>query len=153
MKTAIMQPTYLPWLGYFELMSNCDIFILLDDVQFIEGSWHQRNKIKTPSGELFLTVPVLSKGKRQQKINEALINNNINWKRKHLASIYFNYKKAAFFNNYIDELNDIYSKDYQTLLDLNLTLLEFFRKNIGINTPIRLASELKVEGEIGRAHV
>ena len=58
---AIMQPTYLPWMGYFDLMDQSDVFVFLDSVQFDKRSWQQRNRIKTPTGELMLTVPVSSK--------------------------------------------------------------------------------------------
>ena len=57
-----MQPTYLPWLGYFELLENCDIFVYLDDVQYVKKTFHSRNKIKAKAGELLLTVPVLPLG-------------------------------------------------------------------------------------------
>mgnify|MGYP001969097226 CR=1 FL=1 len=103
-----MQPTYLPWLGYFELIENCNIFIYLDDVQYVKKSFHNRNKIKTKDGQLFLNVPILTKGRLNQKINETRINNGINWKRKHFKSIEINYCKAAYYNNYINELRKIY---------------------------------------------
>ena len=80
---AIMQPTYLPWCGYFGLMNLVDIFVIYDDVQFDKRSWQQRNKIKTPAGSQWLTVPVASKGQQFQKINDVkiqdtnyIINNN-----------------------------------------------------------------------------
>ena len=81
-----MQPTYLPWLGFFELMDNCDTFVYFDDAQFVKKTIHQRNKIKTKQGQLLLTVPVLSKGKLKQKINETQINNDIHWRKN---DIYF----------------------------------------------------------------
>ena len=69
MKVAIMQPTYLPWSGYFGLLTSVDIFIFLDSVQFERRSWQQRNQIKIANGSQWLTVPVISKGNRDQKIN------------------------------------------------------------------------------------
>jgi hypothetical protein len=146
MKCAIMQPTYMPWLGYFELMSNCDVFIFLDDVQFVSKSWHNRNRIKALDGELLLVVPVLSKGYRFKNINEIMVNNSVNWRRKHLSTIQHAYKKAPFFNSYIDGLNSIYLKEYEKLLDLNLAIIEFFKKSIGIETPTILSSTINAEG-------
>ena len=73
MKVAIMQPAYLPWLGYFSLMDQVDKFVILDTVQFARRSWQQRNRIKTADGINMLTVPVIKKGKYDQKINEVLI--------------------------------------------------------------------------------
>jgi aspartate/methionine/tyrosine aminotransferase len=69
-RVAIMQPTYLPWAGYFGLMQSVDLFIILDSVQFAKRSWQQRNQIKTMNGPLWLTVPVSSKGKRDQFYGE-----------------------------------------------------------------------------------
>lgn len=144
---AIMQPTYLPWLGYFELISNSDIFVFFDDVQFVKRSWHHRNKIKLHEGELMLSVPVLSKGKSGQKINEVLIDNEGNWRKKHMQSIVLNYQKTRYFHDYIEELNNIYSNNYTHLLDLNVTLIKFLMDKIGIKTKTMMSSELQVEGE------
>ena len=71
-----MQPTYLPWSGYFSLLLQCKKFIVLDNVQFNKRSWQQRNKIKSKDSEIFLTVPVITKNKRFQKINEVLIDDS-----------------------------------------------------------------------------
>ena len=146
MRIAIMQPTYLPWLGYFELMHNCDLFVFLDDVQFVKKSWHHRNRVKTSTGETMLTVPVFSKGKRRQQIRETLINNELPWERKHFITIKNNYKKACFFDNYIDELQKIYSRDYNKLLDISIALIELIRREIGISTDTIMSSALNTEG-------
>lgn len=146
MKIVIMQPTYLPWLGYFELMSNCDLFVLMDDVQFIKKSWHSRNRIKTSSGELLLSVPVFSKGKRCQQIRDAEINNDLPWRKKHFSAIENSYKKARFFNDYFKELEEIYSGNHSKLLDLNIKLIEFIKEKIGISTVLILASTLNASG-------
>ena len=73
MRVAIMQPTFLPWSGYFGLMQSVDMFVFLDSVQFDRRSWQQRNRIKTSSGPKWLTVPVRSKGKRSQLISDVKI--------------------------------------------------------------------------------
>ena len=84
MKTiAIMQPTYLPWLGYFDLINRSDVFVFLDSVQFDKRSWQQRNRIKTPNGELMLTVPVLTKGRSDQKICDVMIDPSQKFNKKH----------------------------------------------------------------------
>ena len=75
-RVAIMQPTYLPWSGYFGLMQSVDVFVLLDSVQFARRSWQQRNQIKTANGAQWLTVPVQSKGKRDQLICEVELDKN-----------------------------------------------------------------------------
>ena len=112
------QPTYLPWLGLFNKISNSNCFILFDNVQYLPKEWMNRNKIKTPNGEIFLNVPVLKKSFLKKKIYEIKINNNLDWKRKHLKSIKLNYAKAEFYTDYIDYFEEIYSQDWVYLLDL-----------------------------------
>ena len=76
---AISQPTYFPWIGYFGLIMNSDIFIFLDDVQFDKRSWQQRNKVKSNLGEQFISVPVKTKKKSRQLIKDVEINNQNFW--------------------------------------------------------------------------
>ena len=147
MRIAIMQPTYLPWLGYFELIENCDIFVYLDDVQYVKKTFHSRNKIKAKAGELLLTVPVLSKNNFFQLLSHTRINNEINWKRKHFKSIEINYCKAAYYNNYINELRKIYMNNYNSLVELNVKLIEWMMKKIGIKTETMFSSQINAGGK------
>lgn len=143
---AIMQPTYLPWLGYFELMDNCDLFVFLDDAQFVKKSWHHRNRIKTPMGEILLTVPVLSKGKRGQQIMDVITNNELPWRKKHFRSILNYYNNARFAHKYIPKLEMIYMKENRYLLGLNVALIEFLKDSFGISTKTIMSSTLKASG-------
>ena len=93
MRVAIMQPTYLPWIGYFGLINSVDLFVFLNSVQFDKRSWQQRNKIKSPKGSLYLTVPVLSKGFSKQIIKDVKIEQNQEFYKKHINSIKHNYNK------------------------------------------------------------
>jgi len=77
-KIAIAQPTYLPWLGYFDLLDKVDRFVLLDSVQFEKQSWQQRNRIKTPTGLQWLTVPVVFRGRLSQRIVDKLRDIDVN---------------------------------------------------------------------------
>ncbi len=88
------QPVYLPWLGLFHKIALADKFVFFNQVQYLPKDWMNRNKIKTPTGEIWLTVPVLRKGYRETVTSEIEINNDTDWKRKHLKSILINYKKA-----------------------------------------------------------
>ena len=81
------QPVYLPWLGLFHKIALADTFVFFDQVQYLPKDWMNRNKIKTTSGEIFLTVPVFTKGHRDKKTSEIEINNNENWQNKHLKTI------------------------------------------------------------------
>mgnify|MGYP003315469201 CR=1 FL=1 len=95
-RIAIMQPTYLPWIGYFGLMEYVDMFVFLDSVQFEKRSWQQRNKIKTNEGERYLTIPVQSKGKRDQLINEVKVLKCSNFEKQHKRLIKQYYSKSLF---------------------------------------------------------
>jgi hypothetical protein len=142
MKCAIMQPTYLPWLGYFELMDQADIFVFLDDVQFAKKSWQQRNRIRSVTGELLIVVPVKASGARFQIINEVLVDNAQNWRRKHLKSIQHSYFKAPFYSRYIGDLEEIFAESHTTLVELNLALIEFLKQALRIRTPTLLSSTI-----------
>lgn len=148
MKIAISQPTYLPWLGYFDLIDEVDSFVVLDNVQFEKQSWQQRNRIKTPTGLQWLTVPVQFRGRLGQKILEVEIREAEFW-RKHLRAIELNYARAAYFNHYFAELTDIL-KNYgagSRLVDVNLSLLNWLLKTLDIRTPVLRASSLGEEGK------
>ena len=142
-----MQPTYLPWMGYFDLMDQSDVFVLLDSVQFDQRSWQQRNRIKTSSGGLLLTVPVFSKGKRDQRICEVQIDQTSNFVEKHIKTIEHYYAKAPFFSKYISELAAVLRKRHQYLAELNIELIEWFREAIGIKTELVRSSSLGIRGK------
>ena len=143
---AIMQPTYLPWLGYFDLIDQADVFIFLESVQFDKRSWQQRNRIKTQNGELMLTVPVLSKGKFEQKINDVMVDESQNFEMKHFNSICSNYNKSKFFHLYRNELESIYNYRKKTLVDLNIILIKWLCEKLGITSEFLLSSQLGVYG-------
>jgi hypothetical protein len=100
MVLGILQPGYLPWLGFFEQMYRSDIFVVYDDVQYDKNGWRNRNRIKTTQGVQWLTVPVHVKHRESPLVNDIIIDNKVNWKRKHLTSIKQNYSKAPFFRSY-----------------------------------------------------
>lgn len=147
MKIVIMQPGYLPWLGFFELMCNCDLFVLLDDVQYTKKDWRSRNRIRTQKGWMWLTVPVLTKGKFNQCILDVRIDNSINWQRKHLNSIVSNYSPAPFFKKYIQHLAQIYTNRWEYLIDIDLELIRFLSWELGIRTPLLRSSKLNIKTE------
>ncbi|MEZ4888842.1 MAG: WbqC family protein [Chitinophagales bacterium] len=147
MRIAIMQPTYLPWMGYFDLIDRTDQFVFLDDVQFDHRSWQQRNRIKTSSGELMLTVPVLQKKKFEQEIRDVQTNSTAKWLKKHLISIERNYQKAPFFGVLFPLLKATYEKHSLSLLPLNTELIRCFSDFLGIKTNFLLSSTLNTEGQ------
>ncbi|MFN3476006.1 MAG: WbqC family protein [Candidatus Methylomirabilales bacterium] len=141
MKVAIHQPQYLPWLGYFDKMDQVDCFVVLDDVQFKKNEWQNRNRIKTASGWQYLTVPVLHRF--PQRIFEVRINNAVPWPRKHLQALISNYASAPFFDVHRPFFEEVYTRSWKLLLDLNLTILNYLAEALGIRAKLVLASSLR----------
>ena len=136
MKVAIMQPTYIPWIGYFALMESVDVFIILDSVQFSKRSWQQRNQIKTESGAKWLTVPVISKGKKDQLISDVKIDYSNKFPESHINMIKQNYIKSKFFSNYSEELFNILRKKHKNLSSLSIDFILLIRDLLNIKTTI-----------------
>lgn len=147
MIVSIMQPGYLPWLGFFELIYNCDLFVLLDDVQYTKKDWRNRNRIRTKGRWIWLSVPVLTKNKQSQLINEVRINYSTNWRRKHLKAIEINYNKTKYFNDYFPYFEKLYTRDWEYLLDLDIEIINWAVKALNIKTPIIKSSGLNTEGK------
>jgi len=147
MKVAIMQPTYLPWLGYFNMMAQADVFVLLDNVQFAKKSWQQRNRIKTAQGELMLTVPVLSAQRFHQKISETLINTDSQFAKKHLKTIELAYAQAPYLDTHMPQMRDLIGSGEQHLAEFTERLIRWFAATVDIDTSIIRSSELAATGE------
>jgi hypothetical protein len=140
MIVSIHQPQYLPWLGYFDKIAGCDIFIFLDNVQFKKNEWQNRNKIKTDQKWQWLSVPVIHKF--GQRINEVEINNTVRWGKKHLQALATNYSKTPFFKEHLDFFEKTYKREWKRLLDINLHLIHYLVKALGLsNKKFRMASE------------
>ncbi len=145
---GILQPSYLPWIGYFDYIDRCDTFVFYDDVQYTKHDWRNRNKIKTKEGWQWITVPVKIKGKSKQLINEAEISGTIDWKLKHKNILSQNYKEAPYFKDYRGWLEPLYRDKWSRLIDLNTyAILEIARSFLDINTRVRFSSELGIRGE------
>lgn len=147
MKIAILQPNYIPWKGVFDLINKVDVFVFFDDVQYTKKDWRNRNLIKTSNGATWLTVPVLTKGVRDQLINEARIDSNVNWQSKHYKAIVAAYKKAPFFSEYEHILDEIYLKNkWELIADLDVFSTKLLAKELGIEADWVLSSTLNVSG-------
>lgn len=139
---GILQPGYLPWLGFFDQIFHTDKFVILDDVQYTTRDWRSRNRIKTPNGVIWLTVP--THGTQHDIINQVKIDYGNNWQKKHLKSIEFSYKKAPSFNWLMPDLKKIINRKFTFLLDLDIELIYCIMKKIGIQTEILFSSSLKI---------
>jgi len=143
-----VQPAYMAWVPFYQRMIESDVFVYLDDVEFSKNSFHNRNKIKTAQGPVYLTVPIQYKGNSNSSIKEMPIDNKKPWRKKHWQTILQNYSKAPFFPDLGPLLKEqIYDCEWIYLGDLNVTLLELFREFLKINTPCYQSSKLTVIGE------
>ena len=147
MTLVILQPSYMPWLGYFDQLYKSDVFVFYDDVQFDKHGWRNRNKIKTPQGRQWLTVPVLTKNMNKPLVKDIKIDNNQNWSKKHLNALSINYSKAPYFERYYSELEKILSKEWNYLLDLNVELIRFFTKCLGFERRLEFSSGLGIKDD------
>jgi len=146
MRVTILQPSYLPWLGFFEQMHRSDQFVLYDDVQFTRRDWRNRNRIRVQEGSVWLTVPVIQKNKYEQSLLETKIDNSTSWKRKHLESIRCHYSKTPFFDLYFPWCEKTFNREWDFLLDLSLETIQYLKGELKINTPLLRSSELGGSG-------
>ncbi|WP_295433024.1 WbqC family protein [uncultured Thiodictyon sp.] len=150
-KVAILQSNYIPWKGYFDLIAAVDEFILYDDMQYTRRDWRNRNKIKTPLGLQWLTVPVKVKGKYHQTIKETE-NDGSDWQESHWKSLVANYRRSAHFEELSSALSPFYlERSYLHLSTLNRTLIDWVCGYLGIATRITTSSDYRlVDGKTER---
>jgi len=137
-RIAIVQPNYIPWKGYFDLIAACDTFVLYDDVQFTKNDWRNRNLIKTPAGLQWLTVPVGQKISRLIKDVEII---DCNWQKKHWNSLVANYRRAEFAEDIFSLLKPLYLTSYHlNLVALNRAFVDIICGYLDIKTKIVFSS-------------
>ena len=147
-KIAIMQPTFIPWIGYFAMMEAADEFIILDSVAFAKRSWQQRNKLKGAQGELLITIPAITKGHYRQLIKDVEIKKNAPELRKISKTIQSYYSKAPFFSNYSQFIFNIFQNPPSKILDLNLSIIYFLMNILGISeNKILKSSSMKLDSK------
>lgn len=140
MKISIMQPTFMPWLGYFEMINQVDKFIFLDNVQFEKQSWQSRNKIKSQNKELYITLHI-QKMPLNSKIQDIKLSTNQHFKIKLLKTLKQNYAKSINFDKYYSSIENILL-NATNLCQVNIDFIQFFLKILNINTPLYRSSEL-----------
>lgn len=140
MIVAIHQPQFMPWLGYIDKIDRCDVFVLLDNVQFKKNEYQNRNRIKTANGWQWLTVPVIYR--YPERIIDVRIDNRTDWRRKHLVAIRTNYSRAAYFKDYYKEIAKIYMREYEYLCDINIESVRTILRLFGIEKRIYRASSM-----------
>jgi hypothetical protein len=146
---AIMQPTYLPWIGYFDLIDSADHFVFLDDAQVLKRSWGVRNCILTQNGETFLTVPLCGHTHGEgSAFVDTMVDPAQNWAKTHLATIRHAYAKAPHFAEVFADLEALLAAGHATIGALNEDFISSTARRIGITTPFLKSSQL--EGTEGR---
>ncbi|MEQ8216666.1 MAG: WbqC family protein [Arenibacter sp.] len=147
MKVSISQPTFLPWIGYFNMIKKSDVFVFLDNVKFKKQTWHMRNRLKSGSmideSEIWAHIPT-NLSKTDTMIKDVLIDNSQDWKKKHLEIFQYNYG-----NSYqtIEFLTELYQKDWERIADFNIELITKCCQYLEIETKLIRASELNVDGK------
>jgi WbqC-like protein family len=141
-KLAIVQSNYIPWIGYFQLINSVDIFVLFDNVQYTNRDWRNRNKIKTPQGAVWLTIPIKGTSNRLQLISETEVQ-GLGWVASHLETIRRNYSRSAYFDEIFPKLERMYNsfEAFTNLSLINEFSLKFLCKMLEIKTRIIAARD------------
>jgi hypothetical protein len=149
-RITILQPSYMPWLGYFDQINKSDIFIFYDDVLYTKNDWRNRNRIKTPAGPTWLTIPVNIKNRlRNQLLIKDVSISDPQILSKHLEKLQLNYKKSQFFKHFYDMISPIFNTEYYQLADLNIDIIKIISKYLGIKKVTFLrSSELNIKNNI-----
>jgi hypothetical protein len=145
-RAVILQPGYLPWLGFFDLLEKADIFVVLDDVQYTTRDWRSRNRIKTKDGMMWLSVPVKSKGVRLKKIRDVEIENSQKWNMHHLKSLKTFYRRALYYDEIMEICNSLYSRAFKYLIDLDMEFIMRFYEYLSMRTKVVFSSDVPWSG-------
>ncbi len=148
MIASIHQPNYLPYIGFFNKMKISDTFVILDTAQYVKNDFHNRNRIKGPSGAFWLTIPLPSEQCYKKRIMDIALPADKRWAQKHLISISMNYSKSRFYNEYIGFFEGLYSDIPNNLVELNEKVIFFLKKCFNIKTQIVKASDMDLNSEL-----
>jgi hypothetical protein len=144
---VVLQPGYLPWLGFFDQMQRSSVFIYYDDVQFDKHGWRNRNRVKAPGGgPHWLTVPVLHSGRNQPAIREVEIDNRNPWARKHVGTLKQFYRAAPHLHRYLPALEEMLERRWILLVDLDVAVTKLICGWLGLERRTLRASELGIAG-------
>ena len=153
-KVAILQSNYIPWKGYFDIIDSVDEFIIYDEMQYTKNDWRNRNKIKTPNGTQWLSIPVKTKGHISNLIrimDAELVDGK--WAKSHWNTIVQNYKKAPYFSNYSDVFEKLYAEcaSEKLLCNVNYKFIYAIAEVLGIKTKISFSQDYGlIEGKTER---
>jgi len=141
---AIHQPNFIPWLGYFHKIAQSNIFVLLDTVAYSKGSFTNRNRIKTPQGGQWLTLPVTKPSHSNLQIKDVQLSQPAFVLPKMLRTIQMNYSKAPYFDKYFPQFEIILTQPYNNMTTVNISIIEWLVKSFSIQTSLIKSSKLAV---------
>lgn len=150
MKVVILQPSYIPWRGFFDQVRRADLFIFYDDVQYDKRGWRNRNQVKTPKGKQWLTIPVHSRGAQIDRIpiHQIRISWDSDWSKSHFLTLQHNYRKSPFFERYRPLLETFYQRRDEFLADFTIETTIALTRELGIHhARFMRSSELNASGE------
>ena len=149
MKTVVIhQPDFVPYLGFFHRLLYADLYVVLDHVQFVNGStraWTHRDKIKTPHGERWLSISV-RKAPRDTAINQVMLSTETDWRVANLRLLETNYKQSAFFHEIMPEVEALYGRPCSYLSEFTLQSIEMLMDMLDLSVPMVLSSKLNPHG-------
>ena len=141
------QPAYLPWLGLFHKIALADEYVSFNQVQYQPEEWVNRNKIKTTTGPIWLTIPVKRRGFLDKTVSDIEIDNSLPWARKHWRALQTNYRRTPYFSRYADFFEEVYTeRRWARLVDLNEFMLAWLLDALGIACKLRSAADYEFRG-------
>lgn len=145
MKIGALQTAYLPWLGFFDQIYRCDLFIIYDDLQYTRKDWRNRNRIKTSQGPMWLTVPVVAESAHKKRICDIEIAPDMRWAARHWKALKTNYARAPFFSRHSHFFHDLYASQWKYLAPLNREIIDYCLNQLKIRTEVLYSSESCIE--------
>jgi hypothetical protein len=145
-KVGVIQSSYIPWRGYFDLIASVDAFVFHDDIQYTKSDWRNRNRIKTPKGTEWLAVPVHYK-EVSQLICETSIDHSTSWQQKHFRKMQESYRDAPYVQAALDILTSVSTDQSETISNLNTVLTKRICDYLDITTPLLSSSDFSLVGK------
>jgi hypothetical protein len=147
---AAHQPHYLPWLGYLDKMAKADVFVVMDDLQYEEQNFQNRNRVKLNHGAGWLTVPLESASQTDRICDRRIYNGGSpreHWQHRHWRTLQIHYGRTPHWGEYAPDLEKVYTSRWERLVDLDMHMLLLARRWLGITTPVLLSSSLGLRGQ------
>lgn len=145
---VIHQPDFMPYLGFFDRLLKADIYVVLDNVQYVRSSrgWTSRDKIKTVNGEKWISVGT-KRAPRDTPINQIFLSEEFDWRNKHLNLFRENYRRCSYYDEVISYIRELYDFSCKRMMDFNMKSIEMLMELLDIHIDIKYASELNAVGK------